>query len=178
MSKKYLIIEDEPISAMYLKSMILKLKSDVEVCGPVSSVAGVVDLLTKENDFDLIFADIKIDGGTVFDAFSRCVPNSFVVFTTAYDNYALKAFKNNGIDYLLKPIDVDELEDTLDRFERCSGSKYNQHKDLMLRLANERVGPYKRRFLLNFRDELYMLETYNIAYFTTVPLKWTNRSLN
>lgn len=57
MSKKYLIIEDEPISAMYLKSMILKLKSDVEVCGPVSSVAGVVDLLTKENDFDLIFAD-------------------------------------------------------------------------------------------------------------------------
>lgn len=165
MSKKYLIIEDEPISAMYLKSMILKLKSDVEVCGPVSSVAGVVDLLTKENDFDLIFADIKIDGGTVFDAFSRCVPNSFVVFTTAYDNYALKAFKNNGIDYLLKPIDIDELEDTLDRFERCSGSKYNQHKELMHRFANERVGPYKRRFLLNFRDELYMLETYNIAYF-------------
>lgn len=165
MSKKYLIIEDEPISAMYLKSLILKLKSDVEVCGPVSSVAGVVDLLTKENDFDLIFADIKIDGGTVFDAFSRCVPNSFVVFTTAYDNYALKAFKNNGIDYLLKPIDIDELEDTLDRFERCSGSKYNQHKELIHRLANERVGPYKRRFLLNFRDELYMLETYNIAYF-------------
>lgn len=87
----------------------------VDVHGPLKSIMEVTEELTFHNDYDLIFSDIRLADGDVFEAFSRVMPQSFVIFTTAYDEYAMEAIKNNGLDYLLKPIDADELRAAIEK---------------------------------------------------------------
>lgn len=77
----------------------------VDVHGPLKSVNDVVEELSVNNDYDLVFSDIRLLDGDVFEAFRKVRPNSFVIFTTAYDEYAMKAIKNNGLDYIMKPVD-------------------------------------------------------------------------
>ena len=111
--KKVLIIEDELLSAKRLKKKILDIDDTLEVDGPLQSVKDVVEYLESHDDYDLIFSDIRLLDGDVFMAFQKVLPSSFVIFTTAYDEYAMQAIKSNGIDYLLKPIDEDELRDAM-----------------------------------------------------------------
>ena len=96
MMKKVLIIEDEPINAGRLKRQIADIDDTLTIDGPLTSVDEVKAKLKSENDYDLIFADIRLGNKLVFDAFQTVMPKCFVVFTTAYDEYALDAFKNNG----------------------------------------------------------------------------------
>lgn len=96
--KHILIIEDEPISADRLKRMLHELDDTLVIDGPLSSVQQVSDLLKTRNDYDLIFSDIRLGNQTVFEAFNETMPNSFVIFTTAYDEYAMEAIHSNGID--------------------------------------------------------------------------------
>lgn len=107
--KKVLIIEDERISAIRLEKLIHEIDDTIEVEGPLVSVSEVVEHLRRHNDYDLIFADIRLSDSDVFTAFQEIMPASFVIFTTAYDEYAMQAIKNHGIDYLLKPIDEKDL---------------------------------------------------------------------
>lgn len=108
--RRIIIIEDEPISAARLSRMIADIVPDAEIEPPLTSVRQVKDRLKEPTPYWLIFADIRISGGDVFEALKETVPSSFVIFTTAYDDYSLKAMKSNGVDYLLKPIDKNELE--------------------------------------------------------------------
>ena len=103
--KKILIIEDDYFSAKRLKRLILDIDDAVDIHGPLESVNKVVEELTTSNDYDLIFSDIRLVDGDVFEAFRIVMPKSFVIFTTAYDEYSMQAIKNNGLDYLMKPID-------------------------------------------------------------------------
>ena len=114
---KYLIIEDEPLAFEELKRMVEKLRPEFQMSGWSQSVAQSISLL-KSQSFDLIFADISLADGLCFDIFNEIPVNVPVIFTTAYDEYAIKAFKVNGIDYLLKPIEQEELEHAILRFER------------------------------------------------------------
>lgn len=107
--QKVLIIEDDHFSARRLKRLIMDIDDTIDVHGPLKSVAEVAEELAANNDYDLIFSDIRLADGDVFEAFRKVMPQSFVVFTTAYDEYAMEAIKNNGLDYLMKPIDADEL---------------------------------------------------------------------
>lgn len=111
--KHILIIEDEPINADRLKRMLLDLDDTLIIDGPLSSVQQVLDQLKMQNDYDLIFSDIRLGNQTVFEAFHEIMPNSFVIFTTAYDEYAMEAIHSNGIDYLLKPFDIKDLQNAI-----------------------------------------------------------------
>lgn len=102
--KKILIIEDDFFSAKRLKKLIMDVNDTVDIHGPLRSVDDVVDELSVSNDYDLVFSDIRLVDGDVFEAFRKVKPNSFVIFTTAYEEYAMQAIKNNGFDYLMKPI--------------------------------------------------------------------------
>lgn len=93
--RNILIIEDEPISADRLKRMLFDLDDTLIIDGPLSSVQQVVDRLKVRNDYDLIFSDIRLGNKTVFEAFNEVMPNSFVIFTTAYDEYAMEAIHSN-----------------------------------------------------------------------------------
>lgn len=106
---KILIIEDENHSAERLQRYICALHPDYEISGITKSIVQSIDFLQREQP-DLIFSDIRLQDGLSFDIFRQVKIVSPIIFTTAYDQYAIQAFKFNSIDYLLKPIDSDELE--------------------------------------------------------------------
>ena len=113
--KKVLIIEDELPSAKRLEKLLLEMDDTLEIDGPLQSIREVVGYLHSHDDYDLIFSDIRLLDGDVFTAFQEVLPSSFVIFTTAYDEYAMSAIKNHGIDYLLKPVDEDELRKAINK---------------------------------------------------------------
>ena len=117
--RKILIIEDDFFSAKRLKKLIMDIDDMVDVHGPLKSVNDVVEELSVNNDYDLIFSDIRLLDGDVFEAFRKVRPNSFVIFTTAYDEYAMQAIKNNGLDYIMKPIDFKELCVAMGKIKKC-----------------------------------------------------------
>jgi two-component system response regulator LytT len=110
-----IIIEDERIAAVNLEKLIKKLEPGARIMATLSSVKQATEWLTS-NHADLIFMDIELGDGQSFKIFENVSVNSPVIFTTAYDQYAIKAFKANGIDYLLKPIDEAELKAAISKY--------------------------------------------------------------
>lgn len=157
--KKVLIIEDENLSALRLKKMINDIDDTIEVDGPLTNVAEVVEHLKQQNDYDLIFADIRLTDGDIFMAFKEIMPNCFVIFSTAYDEYAMDAIKNNGIDYLLKPIDERELREAMEKVSLG-------HADTrpVRNIVNE-ITRYKERIVVYKGEDMLSLKTANILYF-------------
>ena len=161
--KKVLIIEDDHFSARRLKRLITEIDDTVDIHGPLKSITEVTEELTANNDYDLIFSDIRLTDGDVFEAFRKVMPQSFVVFTTAYDEYAMKAIKSNGLDYLMKPIDADELRAAIDRLRL---TRETQQPTVASRL-NSVLGDtrqYRERFLITKGDELCMLCADDISF--------------
>ena len=140
---KVLIIEDEKPAARRLNRMLAEL--EIEVQQMLHSVEESLNWLQNNEHPDLIFLDIQLSDGLSFEIFEEIEVNSAIIFTTAYDEYALKAFKLNSIDYLLKPLDSDELEAAVNQF------KQNQpkHSDVQVNLDDIRkllINPVDRKF--------------------------------
>ena len=121
---KILIIEDENAIAKRLKSQLLSLRPDAEISGITTDIQSSVEALSNHPDIDIVFADIKIDDGLSFSVFDKVNTNAMVVFTTAYDEYALKAFDFNSLSYLLKPIDDDELRKAVGKALRMRNAQF------------------------------------------------------
>lgn len=159
--KKVLIVEDERISAIRLEKLIREIDDTIEVEGPLASVSEVVEHLRRHNDYDLIFADIRLSDSDVFTAFQEIMPASFVIFTTAYDEYAMQAIKNHGIDYLLKPIDEKDLRQAIQKLSL--GVKENTGK---LHQVMGDMTHYKERLIVYKGEELIPLQVSEILYFS------------
>ena len=159
--KKVLIIEDERISAIRLEKLIREIDDTIEVEGPLVSVSEVVEHLRRHNDYDLIFADIRLSDSDVFTAFQEIMPASFVIFTTAYDEYAMQAIKNHGIDYLLKPIDEKDLRQAIQKLSL--GVRENTGK---LHQVMGDMTHYKERLIVYKGEELIPLQVSEILYFS------------
>lgn len=161
--KHILIIEDEPISAERLKRMLLDLDDTLVIDGPLSNVQQVVGQLNMRNDYDLIFSDIRLGNQTVFDAFHEIMPNSFVIFTTAYDEYAMEAIRSNGIDYLLKPFDIQDLQNAIHKIYLSPQNNTNIEEGLS-NIAHE-FNCFQERFLVCKGEELVSLCSDEISCF-------------
>ena len=159
--KKVLIIEDERISAIRLEKLIREIDDTIEVEGPLASVSEVVEHLRRHNDYDLIFADIRLSDSDVFTAFQEIMPASFVIFTTAYDEYAMQAIKNHGIDYLLKPIDEKDLRQAIQKLSL--GVKENTGNCIQVMRD---MTHYKERLIVYKGEELIPLQVSEILYFS------------
>ena len=159
--KKVLIIEDERISAIRLEKLIHEIDDTIEVEGPLASVSEVVEHLRRHNDYDLIFADIRLSDSDVFTAFQEIMPASFVIFTTAYDEYAMQAIKNHGIDYLLKPIDEKDLCQAIQKLSL--GVKENTGNCIQVMRD---MTHYKERLIVYKGEELIPLQVSEILYFS------------
>jgi len=120
---KCLVIEDEKVAALRLLELIKTYDPKIEVLEIIQSVKKAVEWLNNNQAPDLIFMDIQLADGLSFEIFEQSIIKAPVIFTTAYDEYALKAFKVNSIDYLLKPIDQDELNSAIDKFNENNTSK-------------------------------------------------------
>lgn len=164
MEKKVLIIEDEKPAQIYLAGLILDMEPDFKVLAILDSVQSSVDWL-KNNTADLIFMDIHLIDGVSFSIFDQVVVQTPVIFTTAYDSYAIKAFKVNSIDYLLKPIDAEDLRLSLDKFIMLNSNEYKFDIDTLLRSLQQPIISYQQRFIVQRGERLMSVTTDQIAYF-------------
>ena len=162
-----IIVEDELAASDNLSYLLTKINPDIKVIAILDTVTATVDYFSKPHDGVLVFMDIHLADGISFEIFDKVEVKIPIIFTTAYDQYALKAFKLNSIDYLLKPIDKEELEDALNRFEaqnQQQGIDDVQMKSLM-QLIQTKPTNFKQTFLVGMGDRLIPIKTENIAYF-------------
>ena len=159
---KVVIIEDEVLAAERLEKMLKELVPDITIAAKLASVESSVAWL-KENSADLIFLDIQLTDGLSFSIFDSVEVKTPVIFTTAYDQYAIKAFELNSIAYLLKPIKKRELENSLQKYQLLK-SAYSIDFDTLLSNLKGKT-EYKKRFLVQIADKYKKVETGDIAYF-------------
>ena len=148
---KVLIIEDEPRSAVRLQKMVLESDPSIEVVAVLESVADSIDFLSGNPEISLIFSDIHLSDSLSFDIYKRVKVDVPIIFTTAYDQYAIEAFRTNGIDYLLKPISPDQLSEALEKFKRLTRPALPDKLQSLARMLSEgsaRGGEYKKRFMV------------------------------
>ena len=161
-----IIIEDEKPAARRLNRMLANL--DIEVNTMLHSVNESIEYFNNNNHPDLIFLDIQLSDGLSFEIFDEVHINSAIIFTTAYDEYALKAFKLNSIDYLLKPIDDDELEAAVKKYKSKLPEKKNlqvDFEDIKKLLVNPIDRVYKKRFTAKVGQHLKIFSVDDIECF-------------
>lgn len=163
-----LIIEDELVAQQALVRTLTTNFEDVSICGVIDSVDKAVAFLGDINPYpDVILMDVELSDGKCFDIFDKIEIKCPVIIVTAYNNYAVKAFEVNSIDYLLKPASVADLTRAL---ERCKSRKNIEMKPIdvdVLRaaLSSNTTRKFKQRYLLRYNDKIIMVDTANIAYF-------------
>jgi len=169
---KILIVEDEDLAVKKIQKTLSEVDGDAEIIGVTDSIQSTVNWLEQNNAPDLILMDIELSDGQSFEIFSRTKVKSAVIFTTSYDEFALKAFKVNSIDYLLKPVQKEELSAALDKFKNMSGSykpaeKNEINMDALVKELQQKLQPkdYRKRFLVKHGQKLVSIETDDIAYF-------------
>ncbi|MDF1867213.1 MAG: LytTR family DNA-binding domain-containing protein [Saprospiraceae bacterium] len=163
---KILIVEDELPAAKRLTKLIKAEKSNIEIVEVLDSVESAVYWFQNSPAPDLVFMDIQLADGLSFDIFSQAEVSTPVIFTTAYDKYTLKAFKVNSVDYLLKPIDPDELKNALNKFEAFFQKQQeydNKGIGKLIEALTEKS--YKERFLVKIGQSLNYIPVEEITYF-------------
>lgn len=162
---RVLIIEDETAAYENLAAALPAADPEVEIAGNTESVCRTAEWLRSHPAVDLIFMDIHLSDGSAFALFDMMKIDTPVVFTTAYDRYAVDAFRVNGIDYLLKPVKPEELRRALDRFRRWVPAEMIGY---LSRMAGLRAAPaYADRILIPFRDKLLSVPLREVACFYT-----------
>jgi len=159
-----LIIEDEPQAAHRVEKLIKAIVADTKIVGTLDSVRSAVQWFTANPSPDLVIMDIQLADGISFQIFEQCQVRSPVIFTTAYDEYALKAFKVNSIDYILKPVDADELKGAIQKYRSL-----NTAPEKMLESIGYAVQmltkKFKERFVIKVGEHLKSIEANDILFF-------------
>lgn len=162
---KTLIIEDEEPAVIRLKSLLVDVAPDIEIIDCIDSVEDAVKWFENNNDPDLLLLDIQLADGLSFEIFKHVSIESFVIFTTAYDEYAIKAFELNSIDYLLKPIDKSKLKNSINKFRKLNSPTSQISINDLVSAIEEKKSNYKKRFVINMGSKIKSIETKEIAYF-------------
>ena len=160
---KIVIIEDEALAAERLAKMLTELVPDIHISAKLTSVESSVAWL-KENSVDLIFLDIQLSDGLSFSIFDRVDIRTPVIFTTAHNQYAIKAFELNSVSYLLKPIKKRELENGLQKYKSLKSAFSIDFETLLATIKGDQ-STHKKRFLIQVADKLKKIEVEEIAYF-------------
>ncbi|MDD4757071.1 MAG: LytTR family DNA-binding domain-containing protein [Prolixibacteraceae bacterium] len=158
-----LIIEDEIFAAEKLEDMLLEIEPEIIVLAKLGSITESVNWL-MQNSADLIFLDIQLSDGISFSIFEQVTVNTPVIFTTAYDQYAIKAFQLNSIAYLLKPIRTADLAESLKKYESLK-SAFNIDFETILANIQGKKPDYKKRFLIQIGEKIRKVEITETAYF-------------
>lgn len=158
-----LIIEDEAVAASRLEKQLLEIAPEISVLAKIGSIKEAVKWLTT-NLADLIFLDIQLSDGISFSIFEQVSVDTPVIFTTAYDQYSIKAFELNSISYLLKPIRKKDLQDSLQKLKKLKSAFSIDFGQLLTEIQG--VKPeYKKRFVIQIGSKIKMVETAEIAFF-------------
>jgi two-component system, LytTR family, response regulator LytT len=162
------IIEDEVANAARLEKLLKSIDAQLTVVAQLQTVEESVQWISNHATLpELFFMDIQLTDGLSFDIFQKVSIKQPIIFTTAYDEYALQAFKVNGIDYLLKPIKAEELEKALTKAKKFLPDSARNSLLEYLRGIDFSKPSYRTRFLVSFRDALIPLNSQEIAYFSS-----------
>lgn len=162
---RVIIIEDEPIAAAKLQRQLQKARPDISIDAVLDSVEDGIRYL-RQHQPDLVFLDIHLSDGLGFSIFDQVPPAAPVIFTTAYDQYAIKAFELNSVDYLLKPIAQSDLEAALEKFESSFGKPNTMPNLGELRAALlGKEQQHQKRFLVYTGEKIKSIQVEDTAYF-------------
>jgi DNA-binding LytR/AlgR family response regulator len=166
---RVLIVEDEPMAAERLEGLLLKLDPGIEVAGRCDSVRKSVNWLRENKSPDILFLDIQLGDGLSFEIFEQVEVDCPVIFTTAYDTYAIEAFKLNSIAYLLKPIKIDELAASIEKYKASpyfSGNRFMKEQQFALEKVQQLLTrQFKKRFLIKSGLHIRSIPVEEILYF-------------
>lgn len=170
MSKiKAIIIEDEIPAARLLYSMLKNKRAEWDIEVVPGSIEEAVEWFKVNPQPDLLFLDIQLSDGNSFELLSKIQPQSAIIFTTAYDEYAIRAFSVNSIDYILKPIDEQRLSEAISKYEslkkEIQPADSQSYLETILECLSSRNKKFRTRFLISGVDKLWTLQVDNIAYF-------------
>jgi len=163
-----LIVEDEELAVKKLQKTLASVDPSANVVGVTDSIQGTVDWLQNNTTADLILMDIELADGQSFEVFNQVDVKAPVIFTTSYDEYALKAFKVNSVDYLLKPIQTEDLQAALAKYKKLTGGNKNDvNLESLVKQLQQQLQPkeYRKRFLVKHAQKLVSVDVDEIAYF-------------
>ena len=166
---KVVIIEDETRTAQELKDMLLGIDSDIDVEAILGSVSKALDWFAKHPMPELIFSDIELGDGLSFELFKKISMEVPVIFCTAFDEYAIRAFEANGIDYLLKPIDEVMLQKSLEKYLRLKEHLIHgaQRALTMERVIDQIEIAYKQTLLVDYREKIIPIKLQDVGFIYT-----------
>ncbi len=162
-----LILEDEEPAAKRLQKLLHETTEEVEVLAVLDSISSTKEWLATHPHPQLMLVDIHLADGISFELFKQTEVNCPLIFTTAYDEYALQAFKLNSIDYLLKPVKKDELQQALRKFSKLKAVQPMNIDQLLLAVSQNSVDKYRQRFVIRYGEHIKTIETKDAAYFYT-----------
>lgn len=167
---RIVILEDEGPALNRIQKLVREIDPSIVVAGTADSIRSAIDLFNHTRDIDLALMDIELADGQSFEIFSSTTIPCPVIFTTAYDEYALKAFKLNSVDYLLKPIDKEELRKAFEKFRHIHGQGGPQQMQIesLLEHLKTKEQVHKTRFLVKAGNKLVSIATDEIAYFHAI----------
>lgn len=168
-----LIIEDETAAAANLQAILRKVAPSYNVLTVLESIEESVDFFTdpEQTQPDLVFMDIHLADGESFHIFDKVEISAPIIFTTAYDEYALRAFKVNSIDYILKPIMQEDLIRAIEKLANLSGKERGEYKERVDTMVESSKKESQRVFLVHYKDKIIPLSINDIAFFYTANEK-------
>ena len=159
-----LIIEDEPLAAKRLIRLLNQVESEVNVLDTLDTISSAVKWLSQE-EADLIFLDIHLADGNSFNIFDQVEVKTPIIFSTAYDQYAIRAFQVNSVDYLLKPIETEDLERSLKKFKSSFQQEEKVDYASIARAIEEKKQEYQKRFMVTTGEKIKSIPVSEVAYF-------------
>ncbi|KAA6315592.1 Sensory transduction protein LytR [termite gut metagenome] len=160
-----LIVEDETAAYKNLKAVVTEIEPSIKLVGYTESIVQTVRWMTNNPAPDLIFMDIHLSDGSAFNIFTAIIIEIPVIFTTAYDEYAIDAFKVNSIDYLLKPIGFDETKRAIEKFQRLQNQDAFSYLSKLPQLVS--TEKYPQKMLIPVNNELIPVNVNQVSYFYT-----------
>ncbi len=169
---RLLIVEDEILASKRIRKMVEELDPTIQIEGITDSIESTVNWLSNHEHPDIILMDIELADGQSFEIFNKVDVKSTIIFTTAYDEFAIRAFRVNSIDYLLKPIDAEELKRSIDKYKKLNPPANSPREKvdidgLLIALRQQQNQVFKQRFLVKQGQRLIPLDIQEIAYFYT-----------
>jgi DNA-binding LytR/AlgR family response regulator len=163
---KILIVEDEKLSSDHLKTLLHKIDSSIIVIDSLESIKEFEAWNESSGSADLILMDIHLADGISFEIFEKYDIDIPIIFTTAYNEYAIKAFKVNSVDYLLKPIGLSDLSDAIEKFKKFNQKDETVHLEKLINAVAILNKQYKQRFLTKMGEQIISIKTEEIGCFT------------
>lgn len=176
--RRVVIVEDETAAAANLRHMLQDIEPDAQVVAVLESVAESVEFFSEQQGVDVVFMDIHLADGDSFRIFQSVDIAVPIIFTTAYDEYALQAFKVNSIDYLLKPFKVEELRAALEKLDRLTASERNIQREQREAMIEEHSVDVLQTMLVRYKDKIIPLKMSDVAFFYTFAERVTVTTLS